>query len=282
MYESKMVCCLKANGKILREFKDTVYVPFGTEYSILIKNLNSLRAIVNITIDGTVVVPGGLVVNANQEIDLERFVKDMSNGNKFKFIERSASVEAGRGIKSEDGLIRISFEYAKPTPVQQPSWGQTSFPHYPPGVRGFNNIGSISGSLGNFTNIGGSLRSVDYSKGEFVKSMASASIDSYCSLNNIKASSAVHDGMATMDCSVNDVGITVPGSLSEQKFVTVSDFVTESEEHVIILRILGETDNAPIVEPITVKAKPKCTTCNKINKATSKFCANCGTSLEVW
>ena len=61
MYNHLMACCLKANGKVLREFKDTVYVPFGQEYSILLKNLNKKRAVVNITIDGQNVVGAGQV-----------------------------------------------------------------------------------------------------------------------------------------------------------------------------------------------------------------------------
>ena len=47
MYESKLAAAIKVNGKVLREFnKDTVYIPFGSEYSILLKNLNTKRAIV--------------------------------------------------------------------------------------------------------------------------------------------------------------------------------------------------------------------------------------------
>jgi hypothetical protein len=53
MYSNKLVASIKSNGKILREFNDKVYVPFGTEYSILIKNLNTVRASVNIFVDGT-------------------------------------------------------------------------------------------------------------------------------------------------------------------------------------------------------------------------------------
>ena len=37
MYANKLVASLKANGKILREFKDNVYIPFGSEYSFLLK-----------------------------------------------------------------------------------------------------------------------------------------------------------------------------------------------------------------------------------------------------
>ena len=52
MYNNQLVASLKANGKILREFKDTVYIPFGSEYSFLLKNLNTTRALVNVFIDG--------------------------------------------------------------------------------------------------------------------------------------------------------------------------------------------------------------------------------------
>ena len=58
MYNQKLVASIKANGKILREFKDQVYVPFSSEYSVLLKNINTVRAIVNVFIDGTNVVPG--------------------------------------------------------------------------------------------------------------------------------------------------------------------------------------------------------------------------------
>ena len=101
MYNEKLVASLKANGRILREFKDTVYVPFGSEYSILIKNLHTQRAVVNVFIDGVNQTPGGLVVPAGQSIDFERSLANgsMTAGNKFKFIERTAGIEQHRGVQ---------------------------------------------------------------------------------------------------------------------------------------------------------------------------------------
>jgi len=47
--------------------------------------------------------------------------------------------------------------------------------------------------------------------------------------------------------------------------------------------LLGETeDNKPVLQPVNVKMKPKCTSCGKQNKATNKFCSECGTSLELF
>ena len=116
MYGNKLAAAIKVNGKVLREFKDTVYVPFGSEYSILVKNLNTTRALVNIYIDGDDIAPGGLVINAGQEINLERSIKNnnLTEGNRFKFIERTGAVEDHRGIKLEDGLVRIEYQFEQP------------------------------------------------------------------------------------------------------------------------------------------------------------------------
>ncbi len=278
MFTNKMVCCLKANGKVLREFKDTVYVPFGSEYSILLKNLNSVRAIANITIDGQEVVPGGLVIDANREIDIERFVKDLSKGNKFKFIERTAGIEQHRGVKMEDGLIRISFKYEKVLPTSTIFNTFNTFNHGTPRTPWTNDVYSrsmISGSTSQNAN-GGMWSSNNISCSTLSADVPTKSL----TRGVIKASGSTF--ASAQSASANDVGITVPGSMSEQKFQTVSDFLTESEEHVMVLRILGETEGGQqVVAPVTVKQKPKCVTCGRINKATSKFCTDCGTSLEI-
>ena len=273
MYGNKLAAAIKVNGRVLKEFKDTVYVKFGSEYSVYMKNLNTTRALVNVFIDGTNITPGGLVINAGQEVDLQRSIANgnLTEGNSLKFIERTGAVEKHRGIKLEDGIIRIEyqFEVCRPVINSIPDWN--SIP--------------IIGNLGPKTatyNVNGILRSVDFSKGETMRAMASAATDVYCSTNNIGTKSMnSHDGMATMDW--HDAGITVPGSKSTQKFQTTTIGALEPQVNSIVLKILGETpDNEPVRNPITTKHKPKCVTCGKQNKATSKFCTECGTSLEIF
>ena len=311
MYGNKLAAAIKVNGKVLREFKDTVYIPFGSEYSILVKNLNSVRTVVNIYLDGDNVVPGGLVINPGQEIDLERWIKNgnLSEGNKFKFIERTSAIEDGpRGIKLEDGLIRIEHQFEKIKPVQQwnsqpifrvqdifgntTDWsGMNSTPKTNefPGV-----VDRYSKSTGNGSwlqasgatysaNVGGAMRGVDFSNGEAMKASASAAINSVA-----PQSMNVHDGMATMDWmdmsqTVNDVGITVPGSKSTQKFTETTMGVMEADKHSMVIKLLGESpNNKPVTKPVTVQHKPKCVTCGKQNKAHAKFCTECGTALEIF
>ncbi len=273
MYNQKLVASIKVKGKILREFKDTVYIPFASEYSILLKNLNTVRAVVNVFVDGENAVPGGLVIDPGQSVDLERWIKNgnLSEGNRFKFIERTSAIENGpRGIKDEDGLIRVEYQFEIPRPIINVSNIAGSFPHYPPGVRSFN--------------VNGTLRSVDYSAGENTRAMASTAISDTLKSMNISATSAdVHDGMATMDWCANETGITVPGSKSEQKFQTTTVGALDPVKHNIVLRIVGDLGhNKPVEQPVTVKHKPKCVTCGKQNKHTAKFCTECGTALEIY
>ena len=286
MYNEKLVASLKANGRILREFKDTVFIPFSSEYSILIKNLHTQRAVVNVFIDGVDQTPGGLVVPAGQSIDLERSLANgsMTAGNKFKFIERTAGIEQHRGVQLEDGIIRLEYQFEKaPVPVStwrtDPGW---------PITFGNNNQPVWT------KNIGGALRGVDFSQnGAAVQAQASLAVDQYCADNGIKSQSMnIHDGAATMDWmdaeptrsrSLNDAGITVAGSKSTQQFTTVHMGALETTKHSIVLKILGETaDNRPVTEAVTVKSQPKCPTCGKQNKATAKFCSDCGTALVLF
>ena len=301
MYGNKLAAAIKVNGKVLREFKDTVYIPFGAEYTILLKNLHTTRAVVNVYIDGDNAVPGGLVIDPGREIDLERWIKNgnLSAGNRFKFIERTETIENGpRGIKLEDGLIRIEHQFEQPRPViniADPFWNTQiykpwSTPYYATNAT----TTGVSGGLGdrfsvsasgaiNQMNVGGVMRGIDTSKnGEATAQAASAAVDKYCADNGLMNSiSELHDGMATMDWC--DTGITVPGSKSEQKFSTVTMGLMESASHSMVIKLLGDLgDNKPVVKPVTVKHKVKCSTCSRQNKHNAKFCTECGTALEIF
>lgn len=276
MYESKMVCCLKANGKVLREHKDIVYVPFGTEFSVLLKNLNTVRALVTVTIDGVDVGDGSqLVVGPNSEFELTRFIKNgnLKAGNRFKFIERTAGVEQHRGVGVEDGVVRVEFQFERRMP-------EYIAPTYQPEKVYYRNphdvwYGGPLSSAPDFMNaVGSVLRSSDssYSAPQAMP-MAYATTASYTpNGGDIIATSA----------TVNDAGITVPGSVSDQQFKTVGGFPVEATKHVMVLRMLGETDTGTLVsKPVTVKTKPKCVTCGRLNKSGAKFCTDCGTGLEI-
>ncbi len=254
MYANKFVAAIKVGGKVLREHGDTVYLPFGSEYSILLKNLSTTRAQVKITIDRTDVLNGdSLVVNPG-DLELERFLKEMDRGNRFKFIERTKAVEDHKGVGAEDGLVRIEYQFEKVIPY-------------------VSRLGGVCGS---------GMSVMDKMKSE--RRISKGLFDSpvYGSNSLLSSSSYVASASAaSLPAPVNETGITAPGSISSQKFQSVSSFPLEDQKHVLILRLLGEVPGKLVQEVVTVRHKPTCVSCGKVNKATAKFCSECGTGLEV-
>lgn len=285
MYSNKLAFAVKANGKILREFdKDKVYIPFGSEYSLLIKNLNSVKAVVNISIDDKSVDDnkGGFIVPPKGEIDIERFVKDMNKGNRFKFIERTGKIEQHRGVKIDDGLIHVEFQFEKPLPeiqyvdhyvkhVYHDYFYHDPYWHRPRCTWNSGNVGSTLTTSNSAKGISGSsLRGMTF---------------------NASSGGEAHDGIAcaagstqTMNfmSQVNDVGITVPGSESKQQFTVGYVGQLLDTKHSMVIHLLGETSQGKTVsKPVTVKSKPICSSCGHQNKASAKFCSECGTALEI-
>lgn len=261
MYHQKMAVAIKTKGRVLRENKDQVILPFGSEYSVVIKNLHTRRSIVNVYIDGSNITPGGLLIDAGREVDLQRSLANgsLTEGNALKFIERTGAVEQHRGIKLEDGIVRIEFEFER----EQQQW--------------YINNSSTRWNLDNNTPYYGVTSNNTY-QGPLRGCGTSSGVAS-ASLNNISISAT----NASVQQSYNDAGITVAGSKSDQKFRTVSGVYGDGTKHNIVLKLLGETpDNKPVVREVTVKHKPKCPTCGRQNKHTAKFCTECGTHLEIF
>jgi len=255
MYDKKLAFAIKVNGKILREFGDTVYIPFGSEYSILIKNLNTVKVGVSITIDGNDVLDGSrIIVDSNSESEVTRSIRNnnLTEGNRFKFIERTSGIEEHRGINIDDGLIVIQYEYAKPSKF--PTWESLPNRGFIPGylTKGISNHSAYSG----MDNYGAATKSA----GERIRACSSSIIG------------------AAADSAP---GITVAGSISTQQFTSVA-FDGDGTINSMVIKLVGTTNEGKqVLAPVTVAIKPKCTTCGTVNKATNKFCSNCGTSLQI-
>lgn len=253
MYNEKFVATIKVNGKILRENKSDVFLPFGSHYSILLKNLNTIACKVNIFIDGSQVAENyELLIEAGQSVEIERFIKNgnLKAGNKFKFIEKTDNIEKFRGNKVEDGLIRVEYQFEKfyPPLTLQPYIHHQ--PHYSPY---WNN-------------------------------------PLWRNPNEIYCATSFHSGnsISPNSMGVNAVsGITVPGEISNQRFnINHSNKTYESVIHSMIFNLIGKVELLPehitlIQKPLTVKDSLICPTCGKKNKASSNFCSECGTSLII-
>jgi hypothetical protein len=280
MYKKNYVLALKIGGKILRESSESVEIPFGYEYSVLLKNLHGVRATAALSVNGTEV--GTFIVPANGEIEIERFMKNgnMNGGNKFKFIERTASIEEARGIQVDDGLVRVEFKkeklYAPPPIVYYEP--QYCFPPYRP-YRYWGDTTLTCNSLGGLTRSSEPRGMMTNSSSSGMRSGRGAS--GVCGQNMMSSEASVTMDMLSDDSEVGAAaGITVPGSASNQQFQTGAWFPTEESE-VLVLHLVGTHGKKKVQTPVTVDIRPVCQTCQKRSKSNAHFCKHCGTSLHI-
>ncbi len=257
VYQNKFVAAVKVGGQILRETSDgVVSLPFGSEYSLYLKNLNSVRVLARVSIDSVDATESTkLVILPNSSIDLERFIRhgNMQEGNRFKFIERAAEIEAHRGAKVDDGIVRI--EYWTERPYVPPTWTTTTTTygiHYPTHTY---------------------YNSSPYRGPSPMRSLRPRSATASASLGAKSRSMPVNASYTS------NPGITVPGSVSQQQFHTVSGFDVQPTSDVLILRLMGCVGNRRVSKALTVKSIHQCQTCGKKSKSNVTFCPTCGTAI---
>lgn len=153
MYNNKLVASVKVGGKIMREDGETVYIPFGSEYSLLLKNLNTRKALVKVEIDGEEVTGGGLIISPNQSVDFERYILDgnLDTGPKFKFIEKTEGISNHRGDRVEDGLVRVSYQF-EAMPLYTTNWYYPDNTFYRSNSIGGGQVYGASMNVGNNVN----------------------------------------------------------------------------------------------------------------------------------
>ena len=266
-YKDHFDIAVKCKGKILRVQDDFVRLPFGSEYSLYLKNLNSRRCAVKISIDGEDALDyKSLILDANSSTELEGFLNGSTARNRFKFIQKTKQIQEHRGDKIDDGMIRIEFAYEK---VIEGIVESHHHYHYD------------SPFHWNYNNHFDGNSTIKY--------------DSFYSNTMGETSRGVHDGAkcasfesnVTMDSlgvvdvskPLVDEGITVKGSECNQQFNYSSIGELDAPE-VIIIRLKGISGNTTVTRPVTVSSKLTCSSCGKKSKSSSKFCPECGTFLK--
>jgi hypothetical protein len=280
VYSAGFVSVIKVNGKILRENKDKIFLPFNSEYSLLLKNLESRKSLIKITIDGQDVLDGNsLILNPNSEMELEGFMKGMIAKNKFKFIKKTQQISDYRGDRVDDGIIRIEYwfeQFVEKSQVITEVW-----------TTKFNCNGNCINCYQNCFNrkyywYNNGTYSVGSSENSF-RGVSDQSLTSiYTSMNIGNSANTIGDlSKKSHDIySTIDEGITVKGNETDQHFNYGIIGKLEDQSRVIILKLIGSENGKIIEEPITIKTKKTCSTCGKKCKSHMKFCSNCGTFLE--
>lgn len=261
---------VKVNGKVLREIDNTVALPFGSEYTILLKNLSSKKASVRLKIDGVDAFYGTqLIIDPGKTTEIKRFIKNrnLNAGNAFKFIEKTEQIENYRGNRIEDGLITLEYEfehdmaiYNKPHPIwtYQPNYPPLpSLPVYP--LTPYNPLNDAP-VTSNILRSTGSATTLTYND------------------NNGNIHSAPTKALYS---SQNTAGITAPGSVVDQKFYETTRMISDGITHRMTIKLVGEVNNKQVKAPVVVKKTIRCEFCGTFTKQTAKFCHNCGASVQI-
>ena len=270
VYSSQFVAVVKCDDKILREKDGIVFLEFGKEYSIMLKNLNSRKASVKISIDGQDVLFGkALLIGPNESQTLTRFVKDLDSGHRFKFIQKTQKISDYRGDRIDDGIIKIEYTFEEIKPITITTnhyyhnyhhkdywWTPPIWPYNPQVPYTYtNSLGGRGSSCGNMT------------------------ADSNPNLNNDVAMACCFEPK-DFSKPLSDEGITTKGEISKQSFVYGDIGKLEPNSHTIIIRLKGYHNDKQVEKPLMVKESLVCEICGTKNRSSHKCCVECGTTLE--
>lgn len=276
MYSKDFVVVIIVDGKVVDGDKaGVVALPFGTEYKIRLRNKHNRRAVAKVFIDDENVAEDGIVVPANDYVDLER---PTTKAVKFKFVsaDSEAAADFGKNNKTDgsNGVIRIEWRLEKertqyvqpvvpmpipvpyPYPVYRPTWNYRydNDPMY--GQLKSVSRESSGGTFSNFTPAGGAC-------GQSMNAGA-------CDFEPVETpTSATPRGLKE--------GCTVEGGWSSQNFRTVHIDLEDGAPVVIQLILKG-------LDKETMKAVSDNKFCGNCGLQASKrdnFCSNCGKSFKL-
>ncbi len=308
MYNNKLVCSVKVNGKILREKiqdgNSTVLIPFGSEYSLIFKNLAGRNAVVHVEIDGRDInaAKQGFYLKAGNTVELEGFEKDYKTERRFKFIEKTSEISDFRGDKIDDGMIRVTWQFEQKVqeiikktivheehvhhyhpPYYHHYWG-CDCPYCSPWL-GKIYIGGSGGTLGSSSGIGSSTGD-NITSG--IVGSASKNINYNAAAINYSSSDDKSNKLLRNLVKCSSVGpteemygITVEGSKSNQTFGYANPKKLEENVHSMVILLRGcKEDKTYVKQPVIVNQKKQCPSCGRYYKGHMEYCSKDGTALK--
>ena len=240
VYMNKFVVAVKSRGRIIRDSNGVVRLPFGSDYSLLLKNKNSVKALVDVEIDGRDVLDGhSLIVGPNESSTLRGFMRGREVRNKFRFIKKTKQISRYRGDRPDDGLIRVEFRFERPVEVQP-----IILPKYK--------------EYGRWPGTGDS----PYTYTHYSTSYSTTTVN-----NNTKSLS--DNGITVPGAETSQSFITgTIGVLEPNSHVIILQLKGRTSKGKVVKK------------PITTKTKLTCPTCGKKSKSSAKFCSRCGTYIR--
>ena len=284
MFNDGVSVSILANGEIVREQRGFVYLPFNTEYAILIKNFNNCRIALKVSIDGKDLFDTEyLSINAYSDIKLERFFK---TNNKFLFIEKTPENSDPLIDSPPDGMIKIMFRKEKESQWERPiiTWGNEYYNRH-----GWYGDKPLSPT------VSPSIPKVPYKPYEIT---CQSNIDNECiptwtdststgsvtvALDSVDFTTGKYSSNYVQVMNMGDIrdGFTIKGRKSSQEFERVMAYPLEEETTEMSVMLKGYSfDNKEVKQIHYSRQKITCPVCGRKNKSFHKYCYNCGTALD--
>ncbi len=256
-FKNNFIVEVKSNGKIMRVRDGAITLPFGTEYSIYMKNLDSRKAVATLSVDGKDALDGNCrIIMPNSSTLVNGFMKGMKSSNKFKFTRKTKRISEHRGNLPNDGIIRVEywFEQSQTIPRESIQEIMKDWPPTPGYRRSYP-----------FFETGDSSVYSSKTTGDFFDN---------------------HNVLYSMSCCnfspKTEEGITVNGTKLDESFVYGNVNLLEKTSSVICIKLNGynKKKTKKIKQPIYTKTKLVCEVCGTRSRSFAKYCRHCGNNIE--
>ncbi len=241
VYNNQFIVVIKHKGKVLREFSgNVVRLPFGSDYSIMMKNKDSSRkALVEVFVDGKDALDSNsIIVSPEQSVELKGFMEGSIVRNKFRFIEKTNEISKYRGNFIEDGLVEIKYSFEEP----QVTWYSLTKDTAPRANCYFSGV----------------------SETKFTASSSDQNIS--CSVGANECGITVPGAETKQDFQTGVIGST---GFKSSIIINLKGETTTTK-----------AKRKRVKKPITVKTKIRCSTCGRRWRSSMKYCGNCSTYLH--
>jgi len=269
----------------------TYYLQKGQEFQIELFNPTTDVVLAKIILNGNAISQGGLVLNPGQRVFLDRYF-DVAKKFLFDTYVVANTSEVKKAIE-HNGDIKIEFykERQDNNFIISPTWVTNTFGAYKwdtttgtdPKYLTNTLTGSI-GSVGNPININTSNATLSTSVSTAIGGSAALYSSSVSHVNyndtiktSITTSSLNEPSPITRSLKAKksiETGRVEQGSVSNQKFETVSKKFEYMPFHTIEYKMLPASQKVNTLSDINVKRY--CTNCGSKLGKTDKFCSNCG------
>ena len=237
MYKNGFAMCVMHNGKILKETDRRVTIPFDSHYQVRLINKNSKRCSCDLFINGEKVER--FRIDRFKSMDIERFIDGNNDmGRKFRFISlKSNDVKDKNDI--DNGLIEAHFYLES----NESHIREIHHYHYDHIIREDSYIPPY-------------IPPYKYPYTDLIP---------LSPMYNTDNSGAVNLSFSSYNTS--NLGATVRGNQSNQKFMNVDDMELENTSVILKLKLFGGD-----IELI----RQYCAGCGRKSRQGDKYCGNCG------